>query len=122
VGALAAAAAAVVAVLALGATPAPASKTVALTGARGVQASVSLTAQSSGTRATLHESGQAAGQVLTVSMRTSSGHWWVAGSYRTVARTGPLEVQMTCAVQSNQITEVWVSDQSGHTVLDGYVH
>ena len=119
--AVAAAAAAVVAVGALGSTPTPPSKTVALTGEKGVLASVSLTTQSWGTRATLRESGQAAGQVLTVSMRTSSGRWWVAGSYRTTARSGTVEVQLSCAVQADQITDVWVSDQGGHTVLNGYV-
>jgi hypothetical protein len=115
------AAAAAVAVLALGGAPAPPTKTVALTGASGVRASVSLTAQSWGTHATLQESGQAPGQVLTVSMKTSAGRWWVAGSYRTGSGSGPLEVQLSCAVQSNQITEVWISDQHGHTVLNGYV-
>jgi hypothetical protein len=115
-----AAAAALVAAVALGGTTPP-GRTVALTGERGVVASVSLSDQSWGTRATLRESGQAAGQVLTVSMRTSSGRWWVAGSYRTTGGSGTVDVQMSCAVQSNQITNVWVSDQSGRTVLTGYV-
>ncbi len=116
-----AAAAAVLAVVALGGTTQPPSRTAALTGQKGVQASISLTSQSSGTRATLRESGQAPGQVLTVSMETSAGRWWIAGSYRTTAGSGPLQVQLSCAVQPAQITDVWVSDQSGHTVLNGYV-
>jgi len=115
-------AAALVAVVTLGGTHAShPDRVVALTGQGGVRATVSLTSQSWGTGATLRESGQAPGQVLTVSMRSSSGQWWMAGSYRTVSRTGPLVVQLSCAVPSNQITDVWVSDQAGHTVLNGYV-
>jgi anti-sigma factor RsiW len=120
--AIVATAAAVMAVLAIGGSPAPATKTVALSGVSGVQASVSLTAQSWGTSATLQESGQAPGQVLTVSMRTSYGRWWVAGSYRTGTGSGPVVVQLSCAVQSNKITDVWISDQSGRTVLHGDIH
>lgn len=114
-------AAATVVVVAFGSNPAPSSRLVALTGEHGVRASVSLTARSWGTGATLQESGQAPGQVLTVSMKSSSGRWWVAGSYRTGTRSGSLVVPLSCAIQSNQITDVWVSDQSGHTVLNGYV-
>ncbi|MBF6556159.1 MAG: hypothetical protein IVW52_08255 [Acidimicrobiales bacterium] len=120
-GALLAAAAAITAVVALGGAPAPASRTTALTGQTGVVASIALTSQSWGTRGTLRESGQAPGQVLTVAMKSASGRWWVAGSYRTAARSGPLEVQVSCAVALNQVTDVWVTDQSGHVVLDAYV-
>jgi hypothetical protein len=116
-----AAAAAVVAVALAGTSSAPPSKTVALSGEPGVTASISLASQSWGTRATLQESGQPAGQVLTVAMKTASGRWWVAGSYRTTGRSGPMEVQLSCAVPANQITDVWVRDQAGHTVLNGYV-
>jgi len=122
VGAVAAVAAAVLAVVALSAGSGAPTRTVALTGQRGVVASVSLTTQSWGTRATLRETGQAAGQVLTVSMKSSSGRWWVAGSYRTTGRPGTVEVQLSCAVQADQITAVWVSDQAGNTVLDGYLN
>jgi hypothetical protein len=114
-------AAAGIALVVLGSFSASPGKTVALTGGRGVKASVSLAPESWGTRATLRESGQAAGQVLTVSMKTASGRWWVAGSYRTTGRPGTMEVQLSCAVPSSQITDVWVSDQAGHTVLNGYV-
>ena len=120
-GALVAAAAAITAVVALGGAPAPASRTTALTGQTGVVASIALTSQSWGTRGTLRESGQAPGQVLTVAMKSASGRWWVAGSYRTAARSGPVEVQLSCAVALNQVTDVWVTDQSGHVVLDAYV-
>jgi hypothetical protein len=121
VGALLAAAAAITAVVALGGASAPPSRTTALTGQPGVVASIALTSQTWGTRGTLRESGQAPGQVLTVAMKSASGRWWVAGSYRTAARSGPLEVQLSCAVALNQITDVWVTDQSGQVVLNGYV-
>jgi hypothetical protein len=100
--------------------PIPPSRTVALRGAAGVTASVSLAPQSWGTRATLRESGQPGGQDLQVSMRTASGRWWVAGSYRTTRSPGTVVVQLSCAAPAGQITQVWVSDQQGHTVLDGY--
>jgi hypothetical protein len=114
------AAAAVVAIV-LSSTPAPPAKTVALTGQQGVTASISLAGQTWGTRATLRETGQAPGQVLTVSMKTASGRWWVAGSYRTTGRPGTMVVQLSCAVPVGQITDVWVRDQAGRTVLNGYV-
>jgi predicted anti-sigma-YlaC factor YlaD len=114
------AAAAVVAIV-LSSAPAPPAKTVALTGQQGVTASISLAGQTWGTRATLRETGQAPGQVLTVSMKTASGRWWVAGSYRTTGRPGATVVQLSCAVPVGQITDVWVRDQAGRTVLNGYV-
>jgi hypothetical protein len=113
-------AAGIVTVVALGSSPAPPQRTVALTGEHGVVASVELTAQTWGTHADLSESGQAPGQVLTVSMRTASGRWWVAGSYRTTSAR-VTEVQLSCAVQPSQVNEVWVTDQQGRTVLRGYV-
>ncbi len=115
----AAAAAAVVAAFLLSGAPAPPARTVALSGQPGVQASISLTSQKWGTRATLRESGQASGQVLTVSMESTSGRWWVAGSYRTTGGHRSLTVQLSCAVPADQVTVVWVSDQKGRTVLDG---
>jgi anti-sigma factor RsiW len=117
------AAAAVVAV-ALGAValhhPASPNRTVALTGTSGVHASVVLTAKAWGTQATFDEAGQRAGQVLTVSMETTPGTWWVAGSYRTSGSSGRLQVTLSCAVPATQITHIWVSDDAGHTVLRGY--
>ena len=119
---LVAVAAALAAVVTMGGTnPSGPVRVAALTGQAGVRATVSLTPQPWGTGATLQESGQVPGQVLTVSMRTASGRWWAAGSYRTVPRTGSLVVQLSCAVAPSQITDVWVSDQAGHTVLNGYV-
>ncbi len=93
---------------------------VALTGASAVHASVRLTAQSWGTAVDLEESGQPGGQVLTVSMRTASGSWWTAGTYRTV-QGKVVRVTMACALPIADIETVYVKDSAGHTVLHGYV-
>ena len=118
---VAALAAAVVAVMALSASPAPPTRTVAMTGQAGVVASVSLTTQSWGTRATLRESGQTPGQILTVSMKSDVGPLVGGRQLSDHRTTGPVQVQLSCAVPASQITTVWVSNQAGHTVLDGYV-
>jgi hypothetical protein len=114
-------AAAGLAVLLVASPPSAPTTKVALSGTPGVAATVSLTTQPWGTRATLVESGQAAGQVLTVWMKDSTGHWWQAGSYRTTGRSGTLEVPLSCAVQAGRITHVYVRDQAGQPVLSGYV-
>ncbi len=119
VGTVAAAAVVAVAFL-LSRSPVPPARTVALSGQPGVQASISLSGQKWGTRATLRESGQAGGQVLTVSMQAVSGRWWVAGSYRTLGGRRPVTVVLSCAVPAKEVTAVWVRDAQGHTVLDGY--
>jgi anti-sigma factor RsiW len=116
--AAAAVAAIAVVVVSIQSSPAP-TRTVALRGTPGVQASVVLTSTAWGTQATLQESGQKAGQVWTVSMETSPGSWWVAGSYRTLG-SGQVQVTLSCAVPADRITHVWVSDGAGHTVLRGY--
>ena len=118
--AVAAVAAIALVVVSVQQSPAP-TKTVALSGTPGVQASVVLTPKASGTEATFRESGQEAGQVWTVTMETSPGSWWVAGSYRTPGSKGQVQVTLSCAVPADQITHVWVSDGAGHTVLRGYV-
>ena len=114
--------AAVIVAVAFLLSQAPASpvRTVALSGQPGVHASISLSGQKWGTRATLRESGQAGGQVLTVSMQAASGRWWVAGSYRTVGGRRPVTVELTCAVPVKEVAAVWVRDAQGRTVLDGY--
>ena len=117
--AAAAVAAIALVVVSVQSSPAP-TRTVALRGTPGVQASVVLTSKAWGTQATFKESGQPAGQVWTVSMETSPGSWWVAGSYRTLG-SGQVQVTLACAVPADQITHVWVSDGAGHTVLRGYV-
>jgi predicted anti-sigma-YlaC factor YlaD len=118
--AAAAVAAIALVVVSIQSSPAP-TRTVALRGAPGVHASVVLTPKAWGTQATFKESGQQAGQVWTVSMETSPGSWWVAGSYRTLGSDGQVQVTLSCAVPADRITHVWVADSAGHTVLRGYV-
>jgi predicted anti-sigma-YlaC factor YlaD len=119
VGAAAAVLAAVVVSVTLTATPAP-SRTLVLRGPAGVAASVRLTSEPWGTAVHLTERGQAAGQVLWVSMRTTDGTWWPTGTYTTVAGHG-VDVDMACALKRSQIVGVWVHDAQGHTVLRGYL-
>jgi hypothetical protein len=121
VGMAAAAVAAITLVVVSVQPPSSPTKTVALSGTSGVHASVVLTQKAWGTQAAFQESGQQAGQVWTVSMETSPGSWWVAGSYRTVAGGGTVQVAMACAVPADRITHIWVSDGTGHRVLHGYV-
>ena len=119
VGSAAAAAVAAVASVVTLAWPSPARATVALRGTPGVHATAWLKAESWGTSLELHESGQAAGQVLWVSMRTESGSWWQTGTYRTDGSS--VRVNMACALKLGQIDGVWVRDGTGHVVLQGYV-
>jgi hypothetical protein len=100
-------------------TPVP-SRSVVLRGTPGVSASARLTAEPWGTAVHLTEHGQAAGQVLWVSMRTTDGKWWPTGTYTTVAGRA-VDVDMACALKSSQIAGVWVRDAQGHTVLRGDV-
>ncbi len=98
----------------------PTGYTVALTGAAGVRASARLTSEPWGTAVRLQETGQAGGQVLSVAMRSMSGSWWAAGTYRTV--TGhAVEVELACGVPSSKIASIWVHNKAGHTVLHAYV-
>jgi Putative zinc-finger len=121
VGTVAAAVAVAASVVAAsaGSVAAPPGRSVALRGENGVSAAVALRAEPWGSKAVLSEDGQTAGTPYTVSMESSSGYRWVAGSYRTAA-SGPMQVQLTCPVPPGQITEVWVTGPSGHTVLSGY--
>jgi predicted anti-sigma-YlaC factor YlaD len=106
-------------VLAVSSSPAT-GHTVALHGSQGVSASVRLTSEAWGTAVRLTEHGQPGGQVLWVSMRTTGGDWWEAGTYTTVTGRG-VTVDMACALPTSKITEVWVRDAAGHGVLQGYV-
>lgn len=120
-GAVAAASVAAVAlVIGLSGSPGPGETTVALHGSQGVVASAELISKPWGTAVHIEESGQAGGQDLSVSMRTRGGSWWGAGTYRTV--TGhPVQVDLACAVPRSKITEIWVRNSGGHTVLRGYL-
>ena len=118
--ALGAGAAALVAMGVLLASPASApGYTVALHGSPGVTASVRLTPEPWGTAMQLKESGQPGGEMMWVSMRTTKGASWQAGTYTTVAGHG-VSVDMSCALQTSKITGIWVADAKGHTVLHGY--
>jgi predicted anti-sigma-YlaC factor YlaD len=120
VGAVAAAAVAVGLVVGLSGSPAPPGQTVALSGRSGVTASARLTAEPWGTAIHLQETGQAGGQVLTVSMRSTAGSWWGAGTYRTVTdRT--VKVDLACGVPAADIASIWVRNKAGTTVMEGYV-
>jgi len=115
-----AAAAAVVLVLSLALTSSPTpGHSFALRGSHGASAQVRLTSEPWGTAVHLTERGQGGGQVLWVSMRTTSGNWWAAGTYTTVAGHGAT-VDMACALPASEITGIWVRDAQGHTVLQGY--
>lgn len=96
---------------------APAGSTVAMSGASGARGTVTLVPEPWGTRLELEASGQPAGEVLTVSMRSRSGSWWDAGSYRTGAAGGTVRVDLACAVPAGQVYTVYVRDPSGRTVL-----
>ncbi len=119
---IASAAAAVLAVLGLvlsiGATPP--GRTVALSGPGAAQARVTLTSESWGTSVQLTESDARSTSMSTLWMRTGSGTWWEAGTYQ-VSRGKSVDVTMACAVRASAISEIWVRDAQGRTVLRGYV-
>jgi hypothetical protein len=122
VGAVAAAVVALALVFGLSGSPRPPGTgyTVALKGASGVRASARLTSQPWGTAIHLQETGQPGDQVLTVSMRSTSGSWWEAGTYRTV--TGhAVSVELACGVPWSKISSIWVRTEAGKTVLRGYL-
>ena len=119
-GSAAAAVAAAVALVTVLAWPGgPAVRTVALRGLPRVHATIRLTAEPWGTAMELHESGQPAGEVLSVATRTVSGTWWPMGTYRTVGTS--VRVTMACALELAQIEGVWIRDGSGKVVLHGEV-
>lgn len=98
---------------------APIQRTVALRGASTVSASAVLIDESWGTKVDLHENGLPGGGVYTVSMKTSSGTWWTAGTYRSVAGQ-PVDATMACAVSLKKITGIRVLNGAGVTVLTSY--
>jgi len=122
IGAVAAVAVALALVLGLSGSHRPSGTgySVALKGASGVTASVRLTSEPWGTAIHLEENGQPGGQLLTVSMRSAGGSWWAAGTYRTV--TGhTVQVDLACGVPATEISSIWVRNNSGRTVLKGYL-
>ena len=120
-GAVAAAVIAFALVLSLGGGRSPGtSLTVALTGEPGVHASLRLTREAWGTALHLEESGQPEGRVLSVSMQTTSGKWWEAGTYRTVPGHS-VQVDLACALELSDIERVWVRDSAGDILLRAYI-
>jgi len=116
------AAAACMALLGLGLSFAlsSAGKSISLSGNGAASASVTLSAESWGTSVRLTETDPHATTTLTVWMRTKSGSWWEAGTYRT--STGrSVNVPMACAVPTSEITGLWIRNPNGETVLKGYV-
>lgn len=113
----AAAAALIVGVTLTASSPSTApGRRLSLTGASTATATATMAARSWGTTVTLTEAGKQATGNYTVSMRTSSGSWWVTGSYHEVAGE-PVDATMACAVPLGQITGIKVTDASGATVL-----
>jgi len=112
-------AAAAVVVVSAGSPP-PTGRVVALNGSPGTVATITLVRSSSGTDVMLREHGQPVGRDFVVTMQSTSGRWWQAGSYHTSSAT--VRAQLTCAVEPYEITRVWVRDGTGATVLSGYVH
>jgi len=93
--------------------------TVALHGTQGVQASAVLTAEHWGTDVSLQVAGQPAGRVYHVSMESTTGAWWPAGSYR--SEQGGFHVELACGVDPTQVERIWVEDTAGQVVLRAYV-
>jgi predicted anti-sigma-YlaC factor YlaD len=91
-------------------------ETAALVGTPGVKASAQLTAESWGTAVSIEESAQRAGQVMWVSMSTSSGTWWDSGTYRAVAGQ-TVHVTLACALNLHDIEYLDVRNSSGKVVL-----
>jgi hypothetical protein len=93
--------------------------TFALSGPDGARATAQLTAESWGTSVELEASGEHAGEDLTVSMRTSDGSWWIAGTYGT-GNGGRVEVTMSCAVPLSEIDAVLITNAAHKEVLSSY--
>lgn len=100
-------------------TPAPISRTLTLKGAASVSASAVLVDESWGTSLTLSERGLPGGEVYTVSMKTATGAWWTAGTYRSVAGA-EVHATMSCAVSLAHITGLRVVNDNGTTVLSSF--
>jgi len=99
-----------------GTSPTTSERTLALHGLTSVTAKAVLVNQSWGTTVDFSESGLPGGSVYTVSMKTATGAWWTAGTYRSVSgRT--VNATMACAVALKDITGLRVENAKGVTVL-----
>ena len=103
--------------LVVSSVPAPFGRVVALSGAPGTVASISLVPSTSGTDVVLHERGQPVGQDFVVTMKSSSGTWWQAGSYHTSGAS--VRAELTCAVPPSAITQIWVRNSTGRDGAEG---
>lgn len=117
VGGLVAASLIVLAVLSGSPTGMPATQQRdALHGSPSVTASVGLTARVWGTSVDFREHGLAGRGVYTVSMESSSGRWWVIGTYR-AANGRTVDAAMACALPPGAITNIRVTNASGAQIL-----
>jgi Putative zinc-finger len=101
--------------LAIGSPTAARSRTEVLTGSPTATATAVLSSRPWGTSIAFTEHGLPVGAVFSVSMRTSSGAWWTAGSFTAPLRGTP--PSMACYVALDQITGIRVTDASGTAVL-----
>jgi hypothetical protein len=92
---------------------------VSLHGAHGARATAVLSAEHYGTEVSLLVAGQTPGAVYHVSMESSSGTWWQAGSYR--ATRGTEHVELACGVAPNKVDQIWIENSSGEVVLQATV-
>ena len=99
-----------------GTSPTTNERTMALHGLTSVTAKAVLVNQSWGTTVDFSESGLPGGGVYTVSMKTATGAWWTAGTYRSVSGRA-VNATMACAVGMKNITGLRVENSKGVTVL-----
>ena len=112
-------AASAVAIVLAATPPSAPGQTVALKAPPGVAATVTLSPSSTGSDVVLHESGQPIGGDYQMSMQTSSGTWWQAGSYRITGTS--MTATLSCAVAPRDISRIWVRDHAGRIVMHAYV-
>jgi hypothetical protein len=95
-----------------------AARTIDLRGAGGATATALLRARPWGTAITLTERGLAPGTNYVVSLRSSTGSWWAAGTYH--ADSGKsVTTQLSCAVPMRSVAGVEVLASDGRPVLSG---
>jgi len=90
-----------------------------LHGSSSVTASAVLTARVWGTSVHFQEHGLSGRGVYTVSMESSSGTWWVVGTYR-AEKGRTVEADMACALQLRAIAGIRVTNASGRPILTSY--
>jgi len=93
--------------------------TVSLHGSQGARATAVLSAEHYGTEVSLVVAGQTPGAVYHVSMESSSGTWWQAGSYRAVR--GTEHVELACGVAPDKVDQIWIENSTGQVVLQASV-